>query len=76
MWSLGCVAAELFLGWPLFPGTSEYDQVSQGGGGGGGKGRGEGGLQRRGWMMVGCKSEGVARGSDVVCSVVMVAVVM
>ena len=27
MWSLGCVAAELFLGWPLFPGASEYDQV-------------------------------------------------
>lgn len=29
MWSLGCVAAELFLGWPLFPGTSEYDQVGR-----------------------------------------------
>lgn len=28
MWSLGCVAAELFLGWPLYPGPSEYDQVS------------------------------------------------
>ena len=28
MWSLGCVAAELYLGWPLFPGSSEYDQVS------------------------------------------------
>ena len=27
MWSLGCVAAELFLGWPLYPGPSEYDQV-------------------------------------------------
>lgn len=27
MWSLGCVAAELFLGWPMFPGASEYDQV-------------------------------------------------
>eukprot|EP00850_Spirogloea_muscicola_P006653 SM000032S12037 [mRNA] locus=s32:132845:140561:+ [translate_table: standard] len=25
MWSLGCVAAELFLGLPLFPGASEYD---------------------------------------------------
>ncbi|GBG80240.1 hypothetical protein CBR_g30605 [Chara braunii] len=25
MWSLGCVAAELFLGIPLFPGVSEYD---------------------------------------------------
>ncbi|KAK1803507.1 hypothetical protein P4O66_020935, partial [Electrophorus voltai] len=28
MWSLGCVTAELFLGWPLYPGASEYDQVS------------------------------------------------
>ena len=28
MWSLGCVTAELFLGWPLYPGSSEYDQVS------------------------------------------------
>ncbi|XP_065318100.1 uncharacterized protein LOC135926233 isoform X2 [Gordionus sp. m RMFG-2023] len=27
MWSLGCVAAELFLGWPLYPGSSEYDQI-------------------------------------------------
>ena len=27
MWSLGCVLAELYLGWPLFPGTSEYDQI-------------------------------------------------
>jgi len=27
MWSLGCVAAELFLGWPLYPGPSEYDQI-------------------------------------------------
>lgn len=25
MWSLGCIAAELFLGLPLFPGASEYD---------------------------------------------------
>ncbi|OUS46720.1 U4/U6-associated splicing factor PRP4 [Ostreococcus tauri] len=25
MWSLGCVAAELFLGLPIFPGSSEYD---------------------------------------------------
>ena len=25
MWSLGCVAAELFLGLPLFPGASEHD---------------------------------------------------
>ncbi|XP_076848468.1 homeodomain-interacting protein kinase 2 isoform X2 [Brachyhypopomus gauderio] len=27
MWSLGCVIAELFLGWPLYPGASEYDQI-------------------------------------------------
>ncbi|CAB1315636.1 unnamed protein product, partial [Coregonus sp. 'balchen'] len=27
MWSLGCVIAELFLGWPLYPGASEYDQA-------------------------------------------------
>ena len=27
MWSLGCVTAELFLGWPLYPGSSEYDQI-------------------------------------------------
>ena len=27
MWSLGCVLAELFLGWPLYPGASEYDQI-------------------------------------------------
>ncbi|XP_041114000.1 homeodomain-interacting protein kinase 2-like isoform X1 [Polyodon spathula] len=27
MWSLGCVMAELFLGWPLYPGASEYDQI-------------------------------------------------
>ncbi|XP_071863284.1 homeodomain interacting protein kinase isoform X13 [Bombus fervidus] len=27
MWSLGCVVAELFLGWPLYPGSSEYDQI-------------------------------------------------
>jgi dual specificity protein kinase YAK1 len=25
MWSLGCIAAELFLGIPIFPGSSEYD---------------------------------------------------
>lgn len=25
MWSFGCVAAEMFLGLPLFPGASEYD---------------------------------------------------
>lgn len=27
MWSLGCVVAELFLGYPLFAGTSEYNQL-------------------------------------------------
>lgn len=27
IWSLGCVAAELYLGWPLYPGASEYDQM-------------------------------------------------
>lgn len=32
MWSLGCVIAELFLGWPLYPGASEYDQVRARGG--------------------------------------------
>lgn len=29
MWSLGCIAAELFLGLPLFPGSSEYNQVGR-----------------------------------------------
>ncbi|XP_016416800.1 homeodomain-interacting protein kinase 3-like [Sinocyclocheilus rhinocerous] len=27
MWSLGCVIAELFLGWPLYPGALEFDQT-------------------------------------------------
>ena len=27
IWSLGCIAAELFLGLPLFPGSSEYNQI-------------------------------------------------
>ncbi|XP_068280941.1 homeodomain-interacting protein kinase 4 [Nyctibius grandis] len=27
VWSLGCVMAELHLGWPLYPGVNEYDQV-------------------------------------------------
>lgn len=27
MWSLGCICAELFLGLPIFPGHSEYNQV-------------------------------------------------
>ena len=29
MWSLGCIVAELYLGLPLFPGHSEYDQLSR-----------------------------------------------
>src|ERR1700677_2430398 len=29
MWSLGCIAVELFLGLPIFPGASNYDQVSR-----------------------------------------------
>lgn len=29
IWSLGCIAVELFLGLPLFPGTSEYNQISR-----------------------------------------------
>lgn len=27
MWSLGCICAELFIGLPIFPGSSEYDQL-------------------------------------------------
>jgi len=27
MWSLGCIAVELFLGLPLYPGNSEHDQA-------------------------------------------------
>ncbi|KAK2952816.1 putative serine/threonine protein kinase [Blattamonas nauphoetae] len=27
MWSVGCIAAELFLGRPIFPGSSEFDQL-------------------------------------------------
>jgi len=27
MWSLGCIAAELFLGIPVFPGANEYNQL-------------------------------------------------
>ena len=27
MWNLGCLVAELFLGWSLYPGSSEYDQI-------------------------------------------------
>lgn len=29
MWSIGCVAAELFLGLPLFPASSEYDLINR-----------------------------------------------
>nr|OQO25927.1 hypothetical protein B0A51_10393 [Rachicladosporium sp. CCFEE 5018] len=29
MWSLGCIVVEVFLGLPLFPGSSEYNQVSR-----------------------------------------------
>jgi serine/threonine protein kinase len=29
MWSLGCIAGELFLGLPIFPGASNYDQVAR-----------------------------------------------
>lgn len=29
MWSLGCIAAELFLGLPLFPGVSEFNQIGR-----------------------------------------------
>ncbi|KAG0184451.1 dual specificity protein kinase yak1 [Apophysomyces sp. BC1034] len=27
MWSFGCIVAELFLGMPIFPGSSEYNQL-------------------------------------------------
>jgi len=29
MWSLGCVAAELFLGLPILPGVHEHDQITR-----------------------------------------------
>ena len=29
MWSFGCIAMELFLGLPLFPGNSNYDQIKR-----------------------------------------------
>lgn len=29
MWSFGCIVAELFLGLPIFPGSSEYNQLSR-----------------------------------------------
>jgi dual specificity tyrosine-phosphorylation-regulated kinase 2/3/4 len=28
MWSLGCILAELFTGYPLFPGENEQDQLA------------------------------------------------
>lgn len=29
IWSLGCIFAELYQGWPLFHGDSEIDQIFQ-----------------------------------------------
>jgi dual specificity protein kinase YAK1 len=29
IWSVGCVALELYLGLPVFPGVSEYNQISR-----------------------------------------------
>ncbi|CCF58791.1 hypothetical protein KAFR_0F01940 [Kazachstania africana CBS 2517] len=29
MWSLGCIVAELFLGIPIFPGSSEFNQLTR-----------------------------------------------
>ena len=29
MWSLGCIFAEMYQGWPLFHGDSEIDQIFQ-----------------------------------------------
>lgn len=29
MWSFGCIVAELYLGLPLFPGNSEYNQLTR-----------------------------------------------
>lgn len=27
MWSVGCILAELFLGYPIFPGENEKEQI-------------------------------------------------
>lgn len=29
MWSFGCIMAELYIGYPIFPGDSEHDQMSR-----------------------------------------------
>jgi dual specificity protein kinase YAK1 len=29
MWSIGCICVELFLGIPIFPGSSMFDQISK-----------------------------------------------
>lgn len=29
MWSLGCIVAELYLGFPLFPGESQFDVLKR-----------------------------------------------
>jgi len=28
-WSLGCIVGEFYLGLPIFPGNSEYDQMKR-----------------------------------------------
>ena len=58
VWSLGCVAAELFLGLPLFPGACEHDllgRIIRWGLGGRGVGYGmvEGAVGLRGWLREG-----------------------
>ena len=29
LWSLGCICSELYLGLPIFPGNSQYDQIKR-----------------------------------------------
>jgi dual specificity tyrosine-phosphorylation-regulated kinase 2/3/4 len=29
MWSFGCIMAEMYIGYPIFPGESENDQASR-----------------------------------------------